>query len=41
VVRCDEIAWQALGISMAGWNAIASLAAACVIAAATPWRACL
>ena len=39
VVRCDEIAWQALGISMAGWNAIASLAAACVIAAATPWRA--
>lgn len=25
VVRCDEIAWQMLGISMAGWNAILSL----------------
>ena len=25
VVRCDEIAWQLLGISMAGWNMIASL----------------
>ena len=24
VVRCDEIAWDFLGISMAGWNAIAS-----------------
>lgn len=30
VVRCDEIAWQFIGISMAGWNAIFSLAlAAC------------
>ena len=38
VVRCDEIAWQALGISMAGWNALASLAAAAVIAASTPWK---
>ena len=25
VVRCDEIAWQLFGISMAGWNMIASL----------------
>jgi disulfide bond formation protein DsbB len=25
VVRCDEIAWSFLGISMAGWNAILSL----------------
>lgn len=24
-VRCDEIAWQMFGISMAGWNAILSL----------------
>ena len=38
VVRCDEIAWQALGISMAGWNALASLGAAAVIAASIPWK---
>ncbi|SIS78390.1 Disulfide bond formation protein DsbB [Roseivivax lentus] len=25
LVRCDEIAWQLMGISMAGWNAILSL----------------
>jgi disulfide bond formation protein DsbB len=25
VVRCDEIAWSMLGISMAGWNVILSL----------------
>ncbi|MCV3271011.1 disulfide bond formation protein B [Roseobacter sp. WL0113] len=24
LVRCDEIAWQMLGISMAGWNALLS-----------------
>ncbi len=24
VVRCDEVAWRFLGISMAGWNAICS-----------------
>lgn len=24
-VRCDQIAWSLLGISMAGWNVIASL----------------
>ena len=28
VVRCDEIAWSLLGVSMAGWNAILSLALA-------------
>lgn len=25
LVRCDEIPWELLGISMAGWNMIASL----------------
>ena len=25
VIRCHEIAWQFMGISMAGWNAILSL----------------
>ena len=25
VVRCDEIAWSMLGVSMAGWNVIISL----------------
>lgn len=25
LVRCDEIAWQWLGLSMAGWNAVLSL----------------
>ncbi len=25
LVRCDDIAWQMMGISMAGWNAILSL----------------
>jgi disulfide bond formation protein DsbB len=24
VVRCDEVAWQMLGLSMAGWNAVLS-----------------
>ncbi len=23
VVRCDEVAWSLLGVSMAGWNAVA------------------
>jgi disulfide bond formation protein DsbB len=27
-VRCDEIAWSLFGVSMAGWNAILSLAVA-------------
>jgi disulfide bond formation protein DsbB len=30
VVRCDEIAWDFLGLSMAAWNAIVSLALAVV-----------
>lgn len=25
VVRCDEVAWQMFGLSMASWNALASL----------------
>lgn len=25
LVRCDEIAWQLLGLSMAGWNMVISL----------------
>ena len=25
IVMCDEIAWQLMGISMAGWNAVISL----------------
>jgi disulfide bond formation protein DsbB len=28
VIRCDEAAWRMLGLSFAGWNAIASLALA-------------
>lgn len=32
LIRCDEVAFRFLGISMAGWNAIVSLAAALVIA---------
>lgn len=31
VVRCDEIAWSLLGISMAGWNAIVSALAGLAI----------
>lgn len=31
VVRCDQIQWSFLGISMAGWNAILSLSAALLI----------
>lgn len=25
MVRCDEVAWQLMGLSMASWNAVASL----------------
>jgi disulfide bond formation protein DsbB len=25
VVRCDEVAWQMLGLSMASWNGVVSL----------------
>ncbi|HKX90942.1 MAG TPA: disulfide bond formation protein B [Sphingomicrobium sp.] len=31
VVRCDQVQWSFLGISMAGWNAILSLGAAAAI----------
>ena len=31
VIRCDVVQWSFLGISMAGWNAILSLASALVI----------
>jgi len=31
LVRCDEIQWSFMGISMAGWNAILSVAGALVI----------
>ncbi len=33
-VRCDEIAWQMFGISMAGWNVLASLGFAAIWAMA-------
>jgi disulfide bond formation protein DsbB len=31
LVRCDQVQWSLLGISMAGWNAILSLAGAAAI----------
>ncbi|GAB4383797.1 disulfide bond formation protein B [Albidovulum sp.] len=34
LVRCDEIAWSLAGLSMAGWNAILSLALAAIWIAA-------
>lgn len=34
VTRCDEVAWSLLGVSMAGWNALASLALAAAFATA-------
>jgi disulfide bond formation protein DsbB len=33
LVRCDQVQWSLFGISMAGWNAILSLAGAALIAA--------
>jgi disulfide bond formation protein DsbB len=30
-IRCDQVQWSFLGISMAGWNAILSLGGAAVI----------
>ena len=30
VVRCDEAAWRLLGVSMAGWNALISVALAAI-----------
>ena len=31
LIRCDQVQWAFLGISMAGWNAILSLGSAIVI----------
>ncbi|ULB09125.1 disulfide bond formation protein B [Cereibacter azotoformans] len=39
VVRCDEIAWQFIGISMAGWNVIISATLAALWLAAAFRRA--
>ena len=36
IVRCDEIQWSFLGISMAGWNAILSILARVVDLMAEP-----
>jgi disulfide bond formation protein DsbB len=35
LVRCDQVQWSFLGISMAGWNAILSLGGAALIAVLT------
>ena len=32
IIRCDQVQWEFLGLSMAGWNAVLSLGAAAVIA---------
>ena len=34
LVRCDEIAWEFLGLSMAGWNAVISIGLAACFASA-------
>ncbi len=41
MVRCDEAAWRFLGLSLAGYNALISLALAAIAAwaAAMEWRA--
>lgn len=40
VVRCDEVSWRLLGLSLAGYNAVLSLGLAAVSAygAAAAWR---
>ena len=38
LVRCDDIAWEMLGLSMASWNAIASLCLALLWIAAARSR---
>lgn len=35
MIRCDEIQWSLLGITLAGWNAIISLASAVLITVLT------
>jgi disulfide bond formation protein DsbB len=37
LVRCDQVQWSFLGISMAGWNAIASLGGAAAILFLLGW----
>jgi disulfide bond formation protein DsbB len=32
VIRCDQVQWAFLGLSMAGWNALISLTSAGAIA---------
>ena len=41
LTRCDEVPWSLIGVSLAGWNAIASVIMAMVAAlgAARLWRA--
>ena len=39
LIRCDEIAWSLLGVSMAGWNAIISFALAAIWVMAASRRA--
>lgn len=39
LIRCDEIAWSLLGVSMAGWNAIISFALAAIWVMAATRRA--
>jgi disulfide bond formation protein DsbB len=39
LVRCDQVQWSFLGISMAGWNAIISLAGTAAIVALARSRA--
>lgn len=34
VVQCDEVQWSLFGLSLAGWNAVVSLALACCCLAA-------
>lgn len=38
VVRCDEVAWQMLGLSMASWNVVASVVLAMLWFAAARQR---
>ncbi|MBM3570475.1 MAG: disulfide bond formation protein B [Alphaproteobacteria bacterium] len=37
VVRCDEVPWALFGISLAGWNLLASLGLAGIALAALRW----
>ena len=41
LTRCDEVPWSLIGVSLAGWNAIASvlMAAVAAVGAARLWRA--